>query len=100
MAAKNFSVSRDEGGTYLLQGELTIHELEELKAFLDKSLKSADKKEIAISFAKVGYIDTAVLQLLIAFKRWIEPDTKLKISALSPEVEDILSLSGLKIALL
>jgi anti-anti-sigma factor len=100
MAAKNFSVSRDKGGTYHLQGELTIHELEELKAFLEKSLKSAKKREIAISFAEVGFIDTAVLQLLIAFKRWIEPDTKLKISALSGEVEDILSLSGLKTAFL
>ena len=62
--------------------------------------QSAKKKEIAISFAEVGFIDTAVLQLLIAFKRWIEPDTKLKISSLSGEVEDILSLSGLKTAFL
>lgn len=98
MPAKNFTISQDEGGTYHLQGELTIHELEEIKAFLDKSLTSLKKNEIAISFAKVGFIDTAVLQLLIAFKRWIEPDTKLKISELSAEVEDILSLSGLRTA--
>ena len=96
MPAKNFTITQDKGGTYHFQGELTIHELRELKAFLDKSLKNEKNKEIAFSFAKVDFTDTAVLQLLIAFKRWIEPDTKLKISELSGEMEDILSLSGLK----
>ncbi len=100
MASKNFSVNQDKRGTYHLQGELTIHELEELKDFLEKALKSGKNKKIVISFAEVGFIDTAVLQLLIAFKRWIEPDTELKISALSAEVEDILSLSGLRTAFL
>jgi anti-anti-sigma regulatory factor len=38
--------------------------------------------------------------LLIAFKRWLEPDVKLRILALSAEVEDILFLCGLKAALL
>ncbi|MBW1858483.1 MAG: STAS domain-containing protein [Deltaproteobacteria bacterium] len=98
MATKNFSVSQDKSGTYLLQGELTIHDLEELKDFLEKALKGGKKKNIVISFAEVGFIDTAVLQLLVAFKRWIEPDVELKISALSAEVEDILSLTGLKTA--
>jgi anti-anti-sigma factor len=98
MPAKNFSITQDEDGTHRFQGELTIHELEEVKVFLEESLQSVKNKEIAISFAEVGFIDTAVLQLLIAFKRSIEPDTKLKISALSAEVEDILSLSGLKTA--
>jgi len=95
MASKNFSVSQDKSGTYHLQGELTIHDLEELKDFLEKTLKD-EKKKIVISFAEVGFIDTPVLQLLIAFKKWIEPNTELKISALSGEVEDILSLSGLR----
>lgn len=100
MASKNYSVSQDKSGTYHLQGELTIHDLEELKVFLEKALKGGKKKEIVISFAEVGFMDTAVLQLFVAFKRWIEPNTELKISALSAEVEDILSLSGLKTALL
>lgn len=99
MASKNYSVSKDKSGTYHLRGELTIHDLEELRVFLEKALKG-EKKKIVISFAEVGFIDTPVLQLLIAFKRWIEPKTELEISALSPEVEDILSLSGLKTALL
>lgn len=102
MARKNFSVSQDESGTYHLGGELTIHGLEELRELLEKSLQEdrGQKGEIVLSFAEVGFIDTAALQLLIAFKRWIEPDTKLKLSALSAEVEEILSLSGLKTALL
>jgi anti-anti-sigma factor len=96
MAAKNFSVREDKGGTYHLQGELTIHELEELKDFLEKALGGGEKKKIDISFAEVAFIDTAALQLLVAFKKWIEPDIKLEISQLSSEVEDILTLSGLK----
>ena len=100
MAAKNFSIRQDKQGTYHLQGDLSIHELDELKDFLEKSLKGGDEQEIAISLADVGFIDTAALQLLIAFKRWLEPDVKLRISALSAEVEDILFLCGLKAALL
>jgi anti-anti-sigma factor len=100
MAAKNFSVSKDKKGTYHFQGELCIHELDELKDFLEKSLKGGQEQEVTISLAKVGFIDTAALQLLIAFKRWLEPDVKLRISALSAEVEDILSFCGLKTALL
>ena len=95
---KNFSVNKDSQGVYHLEGELSIHELDELKAFLEGSVK--DAQEIPISFAKVIFIDTAALQLLIAFKRRIEPEIKLKISAVSAEVEDILSLCGLKSSLM
>jgi anti-anti-sigma factor len=98
MAAKNFSVRQDEHGTYQLEGELSIHDLEEFRAFLDNTLKGG--KEIAISLSKVRYIDTAALQLLIAFMKRFESDVKLRISAVSKEVEDILSLSGLKAALM
>jgi len=96
MAAKNFSVKQDEHGTYQLEGELSIHELEEFRAFLDNSLKGG--QEIAISLSNVRYIDTAALQLLIAFMKRFGPEVKLRISAVSNEVEDILSLSGLKAA--
>ena len=98
MGAKNFSVSQDEHGIYHLQGELAIHDLDEFKAFLDDSLKGG--QENAISLAKVRFIDTAALQLLIAFKRRSEPEVKVRISDVSTEVEKILSLSGLKAALL
>jgi anti-anti-sigma factor len=95
---KNFSVSQDSQGVYHLEGELSIHALDELKAFLEGSVK--DAQEISVSFARVIFIDTAALQLLIAFKRRIEPEVKFKISAVSAEVEDILSLCGLKSALM
>lgn len=98
MATKNFSASQDEHGIYHLQGELSIHELDKLRSFLDNSLKGG--QENAISLAKVRFIDTAALQLLIAFKRRSEPEIKMRISDVSTEVEKILSLSGLKAALL
>lgn len=97
MTARTFSISQDGQGVYHLEGELSIHELDELKTFLEESLK--DAQEVPISLAKVRFIDTAALQLLIAFKRRLEPDVKLRISAVSAEVEDILSLCGLKAAL-
>jgi len=98
MAAKSFSISQDEHGIYHLQGELSIHELDKFKSFLDNSLKGG--QENTISLAKVRFIDTAALQLLIVFKRRFEPEVKLRVSGVSAEVEDILSLSGLKTALL
>jgi len=97
MPARTFSISQDGQGVYHLEGKLSIHELDEFKAFLEESLK--DVQEVPISLAKVRFIDTAALQLLIAFKRRLEPEVKLKISDASAEVEDILSLCGLKAAL-
>jgi len=97
MPAKNFSINQDDQGIYHLEGELSIHELDELKAFLEESVK--DAREVPISLAKVRFIDTAALQLLIAFKRRLEPEVKLRIAAVSAEVEDILILCGLKSAL-
>lgn len=100
MAARNFSVSQDERGTYQFQGEISIHDIDSFKDILEKAPKGGQEQEIVISLAEVRFIDTAALQLLIAFKRWLEPDVKLRISALSAEIEDILSLCGLKAALL
>jgi len=100
MAAKNFSVSQDKQGVYHLKGEISIHELDEFRDFLDSSLKGGEEQEITISLAEVEFVDTATLQLLISFKRWLEPEVKLRISALSTEVADTLSLCGLKAALL
>jgi len=98
MTAKNFSVSQDKEGVYHVQGEVSIHELEEFNAFLEESLKGG--QEITISLSEVRFIDTPALQLLIAYKRQMEPEVKLRISAVSAEVENILSLCGLKSALL
>ena len=98
MAAKDFSVSQDKHGVYLFEGELSIHGLDEFRGFLDSTPKGGE--EIAISLAKVRFIDTAALQLLIAFKRHLEPEVKVRICAVSAEVDDILSLCGLKTALL
>jgi hypothetical protein len=43
MAAKNFSVSKEEQGTYQVRGELSIHELDDLKDFLEESLKGGQE---------------------------------------------------------
>lgn len=94
MTAKNFTVKQDEQGVYRFEGELSIHALDHLNDFLDKSFKGG--QEISISLAKVRFIDTAALQLLIAFKKRFEPEVKFKISEISSEVETILSLCGLK----
>jgi anti-anti-sigma factor len=97
MSAKNFSVSQDDHGIYHLHGQLSIHELDDLRGFLEESLKG--EQEIVISLAKVRFIDTAALQLLIAFKKRFQPEAKLRISDVSSEVEKVLSLCGLKTTL-
>jgi anti-anti-sigma factor len=98
MDPKHFSTGQDDHGNYFIEGELSINELDELRDFLEEALKG--RQEIAVSLAGVRFIDTAALQLLIAFKKGLAPDVKLQISAVSAEVDDILSLCGLKSALL
>jgi anti-anti-sigma factor len=98
MATKHFTIGQDKEGIYLLEGELSIHDLDELRGFLDEALQGGE--EVSLSLDKVRFIDTAALQLLIAFKKRMDPAARLRISAVSPEVESILSLCGLKTALL
>lgn len=98
MAAKRFFVRQDENGTFQLKGELTIHELKELRDFLDRSLE--EQQQIVVSLAGIRFVDTAVLQLLIAYKRRFGSETRVRISDVSAEVEEILSLSGLRTALM
>jgi anti-anti-sigma factor len=98
MVTRRFDVRQDDDGIYHLQGELTIHDLDALGGFLEKSLKGG--QQIAISLDKVKFVDTAALQLLIAYKKRFAPEARLRISAVSAEVEEILSLSGLKAALM
>ena len=96
----NFTVTQDDNGTYHLEGELTVHDLDHVRDFLDGSLQGGKAQRVDISMAKVQFIDTAVLQLFIAFKKWVSPGVKFQISSLSGDVEEILSLCGLKRALL
>ncbi|MDY6950899.1 MAG: STAS domain-containing protein [Thermodesulfobacteriota bacterium] len=98
MGSRHFTTSQDGDGAYLVKGELSIRELDELREFLEACRQ--DGKEITISLAEVRFIDTAALQLLIAFKKGLAPKVALRISAVSSEVDDILGLCGLKNALL
>ena len=96
MAAKKFDVRQEKDGSYHVHGDLTIHELEELRGFLESILK--DRQEVSLSLAAVSFVDTAALQLLIAYRKRFAPETRLRVSDVSPEVEYVLSLSGLKTA--
>ena len=98
MSTKRFSVSQDDHGIYHLKGELSVHDLDEIRSFLDHCVNRG--QEIPISMEKVRFIDTAALQLLIAFKKHLDPRKQLTILAVSAEVDEILSFCGLKTALL
>ena len=100
MSTKRFSVSQDEDGIHHLKGELSVHDLDEIRSFLDHCLSRGKEKEIVMSLEKIRFMDTAALQLLIAFKKALAPGTRLRISHVSAEVEGILSFCGLKTALL
>jgi anti-anti-sigma factor len=93
MATRLFSINQDVDGTYLFKGELTIHDLDYLKDFLESSV--ARSKKVSISMADVEFADTASLQLLVAFKKSLR-NKEWKITALSDEMEKILTISGLK----
>jgi anti-anti-sigma factor len=98
MAARNFTAEQDKEGTYLLEGELSIHDLDEIRSFLEEALQGTG--EACLSLAKVRFLDMAALQLLIAFKKRSEPAARLRVCAVSPEVNHLLSLCGLRTALL
>ena len=97
MEMQQFTVSQDAEGVFRFKGELTIHGIEYLKKFLDTSVVHA--KKISICMAGVTFADTASLQLLIAFRRSLEPEFEWRLLELSPELEKILEISDLKTAL-
>jgi anti-anti-sigma factor len=90
-------VHQDEQGIFHLHGELSIHHLESLHQSLTDLLYSKD--ELVLSFAEVTFIDTAALQLLLAFRNSLPPNRIWLVVAISERMERILFLSGLKNAL-
>ena len=97
MEMQQFTVSQDAKGVFRFKGELTIHGIKYLKKFFDTSFAHA--KKISISMAGLTFADTASLQLIIAFRRSLEPEIELRLLELSPELEKILEISDLKTAL-
>ncbi len=81
-------------GVFQIDGELTIHDIEDLNRFLDDHLGRSSK--IMLNLSKVFYADMASLQLLIAFKKALKPEVEWKITELSQELEMILKVSGLR----
>jgi anti-anti-sigma factor len=90
--SRRFSINQDAEGVYWLKGELTIHDIEYLKHFLDSVLARCQK--ITISMGELTYADTAALQLLVAFRRSLKPRVQWVVKELSPEMETILTVSG------
>jgi len=94
MSGGRFSISQDVEGVYRLKGELTIHDIQCLKHFLDSVL--ARCRNIAISMEDLTFADTAALQLLLAFRRSLTSRVKWIVKDLSSEMDTILTVSGLK----
>ncbi|HAA03558.1 MAG TPA: hypothetical protein DCE18_09330 [Syntrophobacteraceae bacterium] len=95
----NLMFSVDEQGVVHIRGELTIHGLERLRLFLT-DLFHSDQEPVLLSLAEVTFIDTASLQLLVACGNSLPAGRKWKVVAVSEKVEHILTLSGLRTALL
>ncbi|NOQ45533.1 MAG: STAS domain-containing protein [Desulfobulbaceae bacterium] len=94
MDIKQFTVHQDVEGTFRFKGKLTIHDLEYLKEFIDTSLSKT--KKISLSMEEVEYVDTASLQLIIAFRKTRGSGDDWTISKISPGLEKILEISDLK----
>ena len=94
MKTHMFSIAQDGDGTFRLSGELSINDINVLKEFLDTYVAPINK--ICLNMASVVSADAASLQLLIAFKRSLQPGTQWSVSELSPELNEYLSKCGLK----
>ncbi len=92
-APQNFTVSQDMDGAYVLKGELTIHDLDYLRDFMESSVARSGK--VALSFAELVFADTASLQFLIAFGKGMGSSGGLTIKQPSPEMVKIFEVSGL-----
>lgn len=89
---RNFSVSQDVEGAYVLTGELTIHDLDYLKEFLESAVARSGRA--SLSFAELGFADAASLQFLAAFGKGMGKTGGLTVKDPSPEMEKILAISG------
>ena len=94
MGTQQFTITQDEKGAFLLKGELTLLDLEYLQEFLDGTL--ARVKRISLDMSGITYADTASLQLLIAFKKNVKQKNGCRIVAMSPELDHIVKICGLK----
>jgi len=94
MVAQQFRITHDADGTFQFKGNVTIHNMEYLKNFLDTT--SARSKKMTIDMTDVSHIDTASLQLLIAFRKRQKAKIKFEIRNVSMEVNTILEISALK----
>lgn len=98
MEEQDFMVTQDEFGVYHLKGQMSIYQAEKIKDFLDDLLKA--RTELTLSLGDVTHIDTAALQLLIAFKNSTQGRLKLHITSVPAEIEKLLTISGLSLSLL
>lgn len=94
MGARHFIMTQDEDGAFAFKGELTIHDLDYFKDILETA--GARVKTLTLSFAEVEFADTASIQFLTAFRRHLGKKVEWKIKALSPEMEKLLLLCGVK----
>ena len=79
-------------GCIRLNGELTMHQAEEIRPLLLAALPT-DGTVARLDLSQVGEIDTAGLQLLMAANREVlNRGTKLQIVAVSAAVKDTLEL--------
>ena len=94
METQQFTITQDANETCFLKGELTLLDLEYLQEFLDATL--ARVKSISLDMSEITYADSASLQLLIAFKKNVKPANQCRIVAMSPELDQIVTICGLK----
>ncbi|MFC1837470.1 lipid asymmetry maintenance protein MlaB [Thermodesulfobacteriota bacterium] len=94
MGTQQFTITQDANGTFFLKGELTLLDLEYFQEFLDGT--RARVKRFSLDMSGVAYADTASLQLLIAFKKNAKPEHECRIVAMSPELDQIVKICGLK----
>jgi len=84
----------ESDGGLSLTGELVVHELAGLRARLDEI--AAGSGELTLDVSGLEQVDTAGLQLLVAFLRHRGSQDPLRLAGLSPALERAAKLTGLE----
>lgn len=88
------TINVDQTGTWTVAGDFTIHNLSQLENNIDQWL--GGESPVTINLEQVTHVDTAALQFLVSFKKYLKwKNRPFKIEADGPVLK-AMELLGLK----
>ena len=88
------TINMDQSGMWTVAGDFTIHNLSQIQNNIDQWL--GGENPVTINLEQVTHVDTAALQFLVSFKKYLKVKNRpLKIEADEPVLKTM-ELLGLK----